>query len=180
MKKVTAIPAQVRGLVDSILAKAGNDNAYALNLARVPHLRGVGALGAGPPDGRVAVDVDFTGVVPRATRVIGRHVLLATGSKALRLEAISGLYEREDIDGHCRCFDSDSIKRLSYLPRDVAIVGGGIIAVEFARIFAELAADVTMVVRASDLPNSLSRVGIDRQIGYLLQAPRARGRGKVG
>ena len=46
----------------------------------------------------------------------------------------------------------------------------GIIAVEFARIFAELRADVTMVVRASDLPSSLGRVGIDRQIGFLLQA----------
>ena len=34
---------------------------------------------------------------------------------------------------------------LSYLPRSCLIVGGGIIAVEFARIFAMLGARVTMV-----------------------------------
>jgi pyruvate/2-oxoglutarate dehydrogenase complex dihydrolipoamide dehydrogenase (E3) component len=45
-----------------------------------------------------------------------------------------------------RCFDSDSIKSLAFLPRAVAIVGGGIIAIEFARIFAALGARVTMVV----------------------------------
>ena len=42
-----------------------------------------------------------------------------------------------------RVFDSDSIKGLNFLPRSVVIVGGGIIAVEFARIFAALDAKVT-------------------------------------
>jgi len=66
-------------------------------------------------------------------------------------------------------FDSDSIKQLSFLPRTVTIVGGGIIAVEFARIFAALQARVTMLIRAKDLPSSLARVGIDREIGLELQ-----------
>ena len=51
---------------------------------------------------------------------------------------------------HVRCYDSDSIRGLSFLPRDVVVVGGGIIAVEFARIFAALDAQVTMLMRSVD------------------------------
>lgn len=56
-----------------------------------------------------------------------------------------------------RCFDSDSIKSLGYLPRSAVIVGGGIIAVEFARIFAALGARVTMVVRSVARAGQLNR-----------------------
>ena len=97
------------------------------------------------------------------------NVLVATGSKATRLPALESWYE-EELGGHLRCYDSDSIKKLSFLPRSVVIVGGGIIAVEFARIFAALAAKVTMIVRADNLPTSLARVGIDSQIAQALQA----------
>ena len=62
------------------------------------------------------------------------------------------------LGGHVRCHDSDSINSLSFLPRSVAIIGGGIIAVEFARIFRMLDAHVTMIVRAADLPELLTKL----------------------
>merc|ERR1712232_1232220 len=68
-----------------------------------------------------------------------------------------------------RVFDSDSMKALNFLPRSVAIVGGGIIAVEFARIFAQMSAKVTLVVRGTNLANSLERVGIDHDIAQQLE-----------
>jgi len=176
-----AIWRQVRELIDSILMKAGSNNARALSQGRVPHLRGVASLV--PPDkarsegeGCVDVEVAFTSGAsespdnaPRTTRVRARHALIATGSSAVRLDALAGLYNKE-VAGHVRCFDSDSIKSLGYLPRSAVIVGGGIIAVEFARIFAALGARVTMVVRASDLASSLRRVGIDAAVAFALQA----------
>ena len=184
----TAIWAQVRGFVEQILRKSGDNNAAALALSRVPHLRGYGSLrlpddipDAADDAGRCAVDVCFTGRGGRVSaedacgsnekRALLRadNVLLATGSKALRLPSLGDWYDKE-VGGHVRCYDSDSIKELTFLPRSVVVIGGGIIAIEFARIFAALAADVTMVIRASDLPSSLARVGIDRAIGFVLQA----------
>ena len=44
-------------------------------------------------------------------------------------------------------FDSDSIAKLSFLPKSVVISGAGIIAIEFAKIFAKLHCSVTMLVR---------------------------------
>ena len=172
-----AIWAQVRELVDSILRKSGDGNARALSLARIPHLRGFGRL-APSDDGKIAVDVEFTGsgkgsAETRRTTLRATNALLATGSKAVRLDALGDLYTTPVLDAahgaETRCFESDSIKGLSFLPRSVVIVGGGIIAIEFARIFAELDAKVTMVVRSSDLPTSLARVGIDRDLALALQ-----------
>ena len=166
-----AIWAQVRDLVEQIMRKSGDNNARALALARVPHLRGTGKVLGLPADGaaRVRVGVSFSGAVERGTELLAQNCLLATGSVAVRMDGLAGLYS-QPVGGHVRVYDSDSIKGLGFLPRSVVIVGGGIIAVEFARIFAALAADVTMVVRAADLPKSLARVGIDRGLGHVLQA----------
>ena len=133
----------------------------ALGLACVPHLRGQGRLLSGVSgDDLASIELCFQQPRAKDQRLIlkARNVLLATGSKAVRLSALEsgGWYGRE-VGGHVRCYDSDSILRLSYLPRTVVVIGGGIIAVEFARIFAALNADVTMVVRAADLPSSLAR-----------------------
>jgi len=166
----SAIWEQVQEFVEKILRKSGTNNMGALTMARVPHLRGIGKL-ARDADGSVVVEVRFQQQNAKNQNVVLRaeNVLVATGSKAVRLPSLADWYGRE-LCAHVRCYDSDSILRLSFLPRSVVVIGGGIIAVEFARIFAALAADVTMVVRASDLPNSLARVGIDRQVGYALQA----------
>lgn len=166
----SAIWEQVQEFVEKILRKSGTNNMGALSMARVPHLRGIGNV-ARDADGKVVVEVRFQQQNAKNQNVVlhAEHVLVATGSKAVRLPSLADWYDHELCE-HVRCYDSDSILRLSFLPRSVVVIGGGIIAVEFARIFAALAADVTMVVRASDLPNSLARVGIDRQIGYALQA----------
>ena len=165
----SAIWEQVQEFVEKILRKSGTNNMGALSMARVPHLRGIGNV-ARDADGKVVVEVRFQQQNAKNQNVVlhAEHVLVATGSKAVRLPSLADWYDHELCE-HVRCYDSDSILRLSFLPRSVVVIGGGIIAVEFARIFAALAADVTMVVRASDLPNSLARVGIDRQIGYALQ-----------
>ena len=164
-----AIWAQVSEMVDRIVRKCGDDNARGLAVSRVPHLRGFGVVK--PVGGAVEVDVKFRRTTKggsAGTTVRGKHCVVATGSRAVRFDGLD--YDAADAAGRRRVYDSDSVKGLSFLPRRVVIVGGGIIAVEYARIFAALAADVTLVVRSADLPKSLRRVGIDAGLAGALQA----------
>lgn len=164
-----AIWAQVNEFVQQILRKSGDNNMKALCLNNVPHLRGMGRLRPSDDDGGARCSVEVAYRRGESITLRSDNVLLASGSRAVRLAALEQWYTTP-LGGHVRCCDSDSIKQIDFLPRKVVVVGGGIIAIEFARIFAQLAAEVTMVVRAADLPKSLARVGIDNQIGYLLQA----------
>ena len=91
--------------------------------------------------------------------VTAKKLLVATGSTALRLPGTP-------FDG-LRVFDSDSINGLGFLPRSVTIVGSGIIAIEYAKIFRKYGADVTMLVRGS-ATSALQKIGIDETIAERL------------
>jgi NAD(P) transhydrogenase len=85
-----------------------------------------------------AVEVRGTdGVVRRAT---GKFVVIATGSRPRNPPGVP-------ID-HEHVLDSDSILTLAYLPRSLAVIGSGVIATEYACIFAALGVAVTMIDRA--------------------------------
>lgn len=86
-------------------------------------------------------------------------VLLATGSKPVLMKEIP-------FDGQ-RVLDSDTVNSLSFLPSSVAILGAGIISIEFAKIFRKLGAKVLMLVRGS-VSSSLERIGMDRDIAAKL------------
>ncbi len=66
-----------------------------------------------------------------------RHVIIATGSKPrlLPIPGIDSLY----------VLTSDEILGLEKVPSSLVILGGGVIGLEFALIFRELGADVTIV-----------------------------------
>lgn len=89
-------------------------------------------------------------------------VLLATGSTPFRPTGIP-------FDGQ-RIFDSDSINQLSFLPKSIAITGSGIIAIEYAKIFQKLGAEVTMIIRDNVPRNALMKIGLDRDIAATLVA----------
>jgi NAD(P) transhydrogenase len=82
-------------------------------------------------------------------------VLIATGSTPTRPDVIPF--------DDTRLFDSDSIATLTFLPKRVVISGAGIIAIEYAKIFAKLHAKVTMLVRG-EATSSLARIGLDPHI----------------
>ena len=97
-----------------------------------------------------------------ARKLRGRKVLLATGSRAFRPPGIPFSQFPE------RIFDSDSINGLSYLPKSVAITGSGIIAIEFAKIFNRLGADVTLIIRDRAPRRALEKIGLDPDIAAAL------------
>lgn len=91
-----------------------------------------------------------------------KHILLATGSKPYRPDNIP-------FDGR-RIFDSDSINSISYLPRSIAITGSGIIAIEYAKIFRNLGAEVHLIIRDKVPRNALMKCGLDKDVAATLVA----------
>lgn len=67
---------------------------------------------------------------------------------------------------HERVLDSDSILSLLYLPRSLVVLGGGVIASEYASIFAQLGVEVTMVDRS---PRPLRFIDGEIIAGFLAQ-----------
>lgn len=67
------------------------------------------------------------------------HVVVATGSIPRQMDNI-------EVD-HEHVYDSDSILSMIYLPQTLTVLGGGVIASEYASIFASLGVRVTMIDR---------------------------------
>lgn len=72
-----------------------------------------------------------------------QHIILATGSTP-SIPPIRGINE---VDIHT----SDTIFDIQTIPKSIVIIGGGVIGVEFACIFASLNVEVTVVEMASQL-----------------------------
>jgi len=102
------------------------------------------------------------GSVESMETISANKILIATGSKPFRPGGIP-------FDGK-RIFDSDTINSLGYLPKSIAITGSGIIAVEFAKIFRNLGADVTMIIRDQVPRNALMKIGLDKDVSATLVA----------
>jgi dihydrolipoamide dehydrogenase len=77
-----------------------------------------------------------TTVVVGEDRYVGRDVVLATGSYARTLPGL-------DIGG--RIITSNEAIRLDHVPDRVVVLGGGVIGVEFASVFASFGSAVTIV-----------------------------------
>jgi len=121
--------------VDAVIAS--QDRYLHAQVARnqVELIRGKGVL---LDDRRIEVQrLDGTRCVLRAPRM-----LLATGSRPRHVKAIA-------VD-HEHVLDSDSILSLPYLPRSMTVLGSGVIACEYASIFAALGCEVTMIDKAAE------------------------------
>ena len=74
-------------------------------------------------------------------RLRGQVIVIATGSRPRTPPEIP-------ID-HEHVLDSDSILSMAYLPKSLTVLGGGVIASEYATIFAALGVHVTMIDRGA-------------------------------
>jgi NAD(P) transhydrogenase len=85
-------------------------------------------------------EIEVRGVDGTAIRVTGDLVIIATGSRPRVPEGIP-------ID-HEHILDSDSLLSMIYLPRSLTVLGAGVIACEYASIFACLGVEVVMLDKA--------------------------------
>ena len=79
----------------------------------------------------------------------GRHVVIATGSRPNRPKALQSgvelLFDKSD-----RIVTATEMGSLKELPNAVAILGGGIIAVEYATVLAELGVGISLICAEKD------------------------------
>ncbi|MEO6120908.1 MAG: dihydrolipoyl dehydrogenase [Acidimicrobiales bacterium] len=136
-----------------------------LRKRKVTTVAGAGRLG---PGHRVTVS--------DGTELVGRHVVLATGSVP---RTIPGF----EVDGRL-VLTSDEVLALDHLPARVAVIGGGAIGCEFASMMSDLGAQVTVLEALPHLlpgcdadvvdvlARSFKRRGIDVQLGVQVHGHR--------
>lgn len=90
------------------------------------------------------------------TKFEAQRIIIATGSRPRIPDDFS-------ID-HEHVLDSDSILSLSYVPESLVVLGGGVIACEYASIFATLGSRVTIVDRA---PRPLAFLDPELSAGFV-------------
>jgi NAD(P) transhydrogenase len=130
----TPLSALLRG-VDRVIIGQDQYLRAQLERNRVTLIRGLGALKSA---NRVEVRrLDGSRVELEASRV-----LIATGSRPRHVANV-------EVD-HEHVLDSDSILSLSYLPNTLIVLGSGVIACEYASIFAALGCQVTLVDKAAE------------------------------
>lgn len=105
--------------------------------------------------------------------IVGKHVVLATGSYSRSLPGL-------ELGG--RIIDSEKALELPVLPKKVAVLGGGVIGVEFASVWRSFGAEVTIIEGLPNLvPNEEPSVskqlerafrkrGIDYKLGVRFQS----------
>jgi NAD(P) transhydrogenase len=173
----TSIWKQVQDMTVDIMNDSGHKNVLAVEASRLPYYRGRATLLPSDASGQSTLvvvedphgdhgDPEIAGSAQGARRmsvfkVKGRKLVIATGSRPYKLPHVP--YNGKTIH------DSDSIRNLGFLPRDMVIVGSGIIAIEFAKIFCMLECHVTLVVRSASFVGALGRIGVDKAIAFALQ-----------
>lgn len=86
-----------------------------------------------------ATAIEVTDVRGQVSHLHSKYIVIATGSEPRTPPHIH-------VD-HEHLFDSDSILSMLYLPRSLVVLGGGVIASEYASIFQALGVKVTMIDR---------------------------------
>jgi len=89
------------------------------------------------------IDTSSVQIKDTGQKIISDAIIIATGSSPARLP-IDGLKG-------ANVLDSDAVLEMKRLPKRVAIIGGGVVGVEFAQIFKNLGADVTILEVAGQL-----------------------------
>jgi NAD(P) transhydrogenase len=91
--------------------------------------------------------------------VRAEHIILAPGSVPAQSPLVP-------VDAEL-IFDADSILSLDTIPRRLTIIGGGVIGMEYASIFAALGVRVTLVERRDDLLDFADREIVDALLYHM-------------
>src|SRR5580693_7005617 len=100
-------------------------------------------------------------------QVRGAHILIACGTRPSHIAGIP-------VDGQ-RIFDSDQVHCLEEIPRELIVVGAGIIGLEYASMFAALGVKVTLLDQRPTLLDFVDREIIEslcfqlRQLGTVFR-----------
>ena len=116
-------------------------------------------------------EVQLEAVDGACQTLLADTIVLATGSRPRSIPEIP-------ID-HEHVLDSDSILSMIYLPRSLTMLGGGVIACEYAATFALLGVEVTLIDRAprplsfldKEVVEVFSAASNDKAAGFMSGTP---------
>lgn len=94
----------------------------------------------------------------KAKKIRGDHVIIATGS---HIRSLSSLPK-----DHPRFHNSDSILALEQVPHRLLVIGGGVIGMEFASLFAMLGTEVTVLEYSSEILAAFDRDLVNSYLSY--------------
>lgn len=94
------------------------------------------------------------------------HLIIATGSSSV-LPQIPGLKEAYEAG---IAIDSTGAIGLKEQPKKIVILGGGVIAVEFATLFATLGTEVAMIIRSKEILSNLDQDVKDTMQRHLVKS----------
>ncbi|MBZ2174733.1 dihydrolipoyl dehydrogenase [Schnuerera sp. xch1] len=97
--------------------------------------------------------IDKNNVEVNGETITGKNLILATGAKD-NIPSIEGL---DNALKSGKIINSKGALQLEEIPKDLVIVGGGVIAVEFATIFNSLGSNVTLIQRSSRILSSTEK-----------------------
>jgi len=97
--------------------------------------------------------LEITNPGGRTTTVRGDYVLIACGTRPAQSASIP-------VDGK-HIVDTDRLPELSDLPREIIIIGGGIIGLEYASMFAALDVRVTLIEQRPQILDFVDREVVD-------------------
>lgn len=102
------------------------------------------------------IEFEYEGAV---NRILGRYIVIAVGTRPAAPRGV-------EVDGHC-IHNSDTILEISRIPKTLTCIGGGVIGLEYASIFAALGVRVTIVDQATSLLGFVDREIVDSLIYQL-------------
>lgn len=104
-------------------------------------------------------EIEITGEKGELTTVAGQHILIAVGTRPFRPDYVP--FNAENV------FDSDDIVELPRLPRSLAVIGAGVIGVEYASIFSALDVQVTLIEPRTSFLDFIDKELIDEFVHEL-------------
>src|SRR5580704_9629896 len=103
--------------------------------------------------------VEITSASGTTTVVQGTYILIASGTRPAQSPSIP-------IDGK-RIVDTDRLPELSDLPREIIVIGGGIIGLEYASMFAALEIRVTLIEQRPQILEFVDREIVEALLYHL-------------
>ena len=142
---------KMMGHKDDVVKANVDGVAFLMKKNNITVFYGVGAI---PKVGEVSVK-DSNG---KEEKINGKNIVIATGSKVAGIPGVDVVFDEETI------VSSDNAIALAKVPKNMVVIGGGIIGLELGSVWRRLGAEVTVV---EFLPNILG--GMDKSIVKLMQ-----------
>ncbi len=128
--------AKMQGRKDAIVGKMTKGIEFLFRKNKVTWIKGFGKFTTGGGAGNVSYTIEITNGETKES-VEGKHVIIATGSKARHLQGIA-------VDNINIC-DNEGALAFAAVPKRLGVIGAGVIGLELGSVWRRLGAEVTVL-----------------------------------